>query len=236
MVENKMDRRNFLKFGTSSALVGTALLLNGCEEIPLLEETPAFVDENKTAILMDTSLCVECHACRVACQNHNNLPVDKSYIKFESVEKGTFPQVEYTISRHSCKHCNEAPCVNVCPVKALYKGKTGFTHMKFETCIGCGLCKMNCPYDVPVIASGKMYKCVGCEDLITDGQAPACVDTCITNSLKYGPAKDLIEEAKARVEKLKVKYPEANLYGTTQQNGLGLLLILRHAPQNYTLI
>ncbi|OEF97676.1 4Fe-4S dicluster domain-containing protein [Desulfuribacillus alkaliarsenatis] len=237
MLEKKIDRRNLLKIGTTSAVVGTALLFTGCEEEAA---APIFTDATKTAILMDTSLCVECHACRVACQNHNALPVEQSYIKFESVEKGSFPKVEYHLSRNSCMHCTDAPCVDICPVKALYKGDTGFTHMNYDACIGCGMCKMQCPYDVPVIAevdsARKMFKCQGCEDLITEGQEPACVNTCIANSLKYGPVEEMIDAAKARVEVLKVKYPKANVYGVTQQDGLGLILILRDDAKEFKLV
>ncbi len=230
--ETLMNRRNFFKIAsTSVALTGAAILLTGCEE-----ETASFANTAKMAILMDSSLCVECHACRVACQNHNGLPVEQSYISFPSIEKGKFPKVEYHLTRKSCMHCTDAPCVDACPMQALYKGESGFTHMNFEACIGCGVCKSVCPYDIPVINEGKMYKCTGCQDLVSAGKEPACVDTCISNAVQYGSAEELIAKANERVAKIKGKYPAAALYGVTQQNGLGLLLILRTDAKDFALV
>ena len=184
----------------------------------------------RMGILKDTSLCVACYACRVACQNHNGLSVEQTNITLKFREKGTFPNVEYHLTRKSCMHCASAPCVSACPTSALHVNEKGFVNYVNNTndaCIGCSACIRVCPFDVPKISDGKMYKCTGCEDLITSGQEPACVDTCIANALQYGTVDELIAKAHQRLGKIRVKYPNANLYNVAEYGGLGTLLILR---------
>ena len=190
--------------------------------------------DTRMAILMDTSLCVECYACRVACQNHNNLPAEQTHISFEFQELGTFPRVEHHLARKSCMHCATAPCVPICPVAAIHTNPKGFVNVT-DACIACRLCIRACPYDVPKISEGQMYKCTGCDNLVASGLEPACVDTCIANALHYGTREELIAKANERLEKIKAKYPAANLYGVTEQGGLGLLLILRTSPDAFGL-
>lgn len=194
---------------------------------------------NRMAILMDTSLCVQCYACRVACQNHNGLAVEQTYISFNFREKGTFPNVQHHLMPKSCRHCASAPCVTACPVNVLHTNAQGFVNYVGDTdagCIGCEFCIRSCPYDVPKMAAGKMYKCTGCEPLVARGQQPACVDTCIANALQYGPRDELIAMANQRLAKVRVKYPDANLYGVTEQGGLGVLLVLRINYEEFPLV
>lgn len=233
----KISRRNFIKL---SAITCTATTLAvGCSSektTPAEGEQIGVPSTGEMALLMDTSLCVECQACRVACQNENSLPVELSYIRFDFIEYGEYPKVEHQICRKSCMHCTDAPCVEECPVKALYKGEQGFTHLDYEKCIGCGMCARSCPYDVPTIHEGKMYKCIGCPELINDGKAPACASTCLANAVTYGPIEEMIAKAEERVAKIKNKYPDANVYGLEQMNGLNLLLVLRRKPSEFDLI
>jgi formate dehydrogenase iron-sulfur subunit len=135
-------------------------------------------------------------------------------------------------------HCADAPCVSICPLGALHTNEKGFVNYvddSDDACIGCSLCISACPYNVPEISDGKMHKCTGCESLIFAGQEPACVDTCITNALQYGPAEELITKANERLNQIRSKYPDANLYGVTEQGGLGTLLILRTSPDEFGL-
>ena len=184
----------------------------------------------RMGILMDTSLCVACYACRVACQNHNGLAAEQTNISFRFREKGTFPGVEYHLARRSCMHCATPGCVSACPLKLLHTNESGFVNFINDTneaCIGCGMCASACPYNIPGIGEGKMYKCTGCESLVAEGKEPACVDTCIAKALQYGPVDELIAAANRRLEQVKVKYPNAHLYGVTEQGGLGMVMILR---------
>ena len=232
----KMDRRAFIK---CSAAAGAATAFAATGVLAGAQETARGQQGQRMALLMDNSLCVNCQSCRVACQNENSLPIKEKYIRFDYVDSGTWPNVSHHVNRHSCQHCADAPCVDICPVEALFKGPEGFTHLDFEACIGCGGCQMVCPFDVPVISdepvSGepKMYKCTACRHLITEGKKPACATTCITNAVDYGPWDEMLNKAEKRVEVLRKRYPEANVYGKTQQDGLGLLLILRTPAEQY---
>lgn len=229
----EMNRRNFLK--TSAVAGSAAVVLGGCAGVQTGEAPQA----PRMALLMDNSLCVNCQACRLACQNENSLPVVQKYIRFDYLERGEFPNVEHLVNRHSCQHCADAPCVDVCPVDALYKGEGGFTYTDFETCIGCQLCLGACPFEVPTFGTDpetgawKMYKCNACKHLVTQGGTPACATTCLANAVQYGTWDEMVAKAEDRVAELKETYPEANLYGTTQQDGLGLLIVLRTPPADY---
>lgn len=235
----ELNRRDFLKV---SAVTGAATMLAaGCAGAPGVAAEGVTDDRprGRMALLMDNSLCVNCQACRLACQNENMLPVERKYIRFDYVNKGRFPDTTHFVNRHSCQHCGNAPCIEVCPVDALYKGPEGFTHVDFEACIGCQLCGTVCPYDVPVYnedpASGawKMYKCSGCEHLVSQGGTPACASTCMTEAVQYGTWDEMLAKAEARVTQLRDTYPEAEVYGATQQDGLGLLLVLRTPAADY---
>ncbi len=240
----RVSRRQFLKAsgfaGAATALVtGTAAAQTVSPNLEGTSENGQNPATNRMAMLMDNSLCVNCHSCRLACQNENKLPVTEKYIRFDYIETGRFPNVKRLLNRHSCMHCEEAPCIGVCPVNALEKGAEGFTHTDFETCIGCGVCLHVCPFEVPVISEEagtgkpKMYKCNGCRHLIAAGIAPACATNCITGAVQYGTWDEMRAKAEERVAKLRATSPGANVYGIDEQGGLGLLLVLRTPPADY---
>ncbi len=187
----------------------------------------------REGIYMDTSLCVECHACRLACQLQNQLPPEDTYIKLKFVERGEFPKVAHLICRQSCLHCLQAPCVEVCPAKAVQKSaQTSLTLYDATKCIGCGLCVKACPFGVPQLKGGKALRCTGCPDLTESGKAPACVGTCITNALKFGEREQLSQEGEKRVAALKGTFPDTLVYSPAR---LGLLQVLRDKPATFNL-
>ncbi len=189
----------------------------------------------RKAIYKDTSLCVECHACRVACQMHNSLKPEHAYIKFLDVEDGKYPATTYSLARKSCHHCGKPACVAACPVKAIVKGKSELTYYDISKCIGCGACAAVCPYEVPEIIDSKAIRCTGCPDLVEANRSPACVDTCITNALKFGDRTAMLADAEKRVPLLKKGFPDAALYGRENHGGLGLLQVLRAKSVSFKL-
>ena len=230
--ENTESRRSFLKKG---ATMGGATLLAG---MGLGQKTLQAEDlsTEKKALFLDQSLCVECQACRVACQNENEFPITAQSIRFKSYEQGSYPDVEYRASRWSCFHCNDAPCIDVCPVDALEKDVGEMTVTDIETCIGCEECIGACPYEVPEVIEGKMYKCNGCDHLLVHEQKPACVTTCPTYAMEFGSQKEMAEIGRERVRSLEDEGEEAYLYGLEAQDGLGLLMVLRAEPESFDLI
>ena len=98
-------------------------------------------------MMIDTTKCVGCFACSVSCQMQNELSLDVSFIKFYEQESGVFPNVRNEIIPVQCQHCEDAPCVTVCPTKATYVNEHGIVLVDEEKCIGCKYCMVACPYN-----------------------------------------------------------------------------------------
>ncbi len=102
----------------------------------------------KYGMVIDLDLCFGCRACMVACKIENNTPYSHFWMYVFRLEEGEYPNTEVTFLPRPCMHCDNAPCVKVCPVGARYKEKTGFVGMDWERCIGCRYCEVACPYGV----------------------------------------------------------------------------------------
>ncbi len=196
----------------------------------------------RMAILFDSSLCLGCQACRVACQGQNSTGPAATFLRVPTTESGTYPRVAAATRRAACLHCGEAACVSVCPAKATYKGPTGLTHVNVEQCIECGLCVKACPFGVPVLRAGypkagmrRAFRCVGCENLVNAGGTPACISTCIGGALSYGPREELLRQAAARAGALRAANPNASVYDSARLGGLNVLMVLRQPPAAYGL-
>ena len=96
----------------------------------------------KFGFLIDHRKCIGCHACSLACKEEHQVPlgVYRTWVKY--VEKGAFPNTRRLFTVLRCNHCEDAPCVTICPVTALYKRSDGIVDFNPETCIGCKACKI----------------------------------------------------------------------------------------------
>ncbi len=101
-------------------------------------------------MVIDQHKCTGCGACAMACKQENNVQDGHYWCNYQTEMKGTFPDVQYTYTPTFCNHCDNAPCIPVCPVepKAIYKNKDGLTLMDSDRCIGCQACQRRCPYGV----------------------------------------------------------------------------------------
>ena len=155
----------------------------------------------------DTSVCIGCKACEVACKEWNDLEAEAthnfgSYQSHEDLTANTwdlmrFAEVDldngdlaWLIRKDSCMHCDEPGCLLACPAPgAIVQYENGIVDFDQTKCIGCQYCIAGCPFDIPRFdsSSKKVYKCTMCSDRVADGMEPACVKACPTGAI--GPIR-----------------------------------------------
>lgn len=187
---------------------------------------------NAVGFLTDTTLCIGCKACEVACKQWNQLPMDNfgytgnsydntgdlgattwRHVSFvERLDDGTGArptslkafQSNWLMMSDVCKHCVNAGCMEACPTGAIVRTEFGTVVIQQDVCNGCGYCLPACPYGVPDLSptSHLARKCTLCYDRLTEGMEPACAKACPTESIQFGPLSELRERAEQRVAKL----------------------------------
>jgi Fe-S-cluster-containing dehydrogenase component/formate-dependent nitrite reductase membrane component NrfD len=142
--------------------------------------------------IIDNRRCIGCHACTVACKAEHDTPigVNRTWVKY--VEKGVFPETRRVFTVHRCNHCEDAPCVEICPVRSLYVRPDGIVDFDRERCIGCKACMQACPYDALHIDpdTRTSTKCNYCAHRIDRGLEPACVIVCPVHAIISGDVDD----------------------------------------------
>ncbi len=138
--------------------------------------------------IIDNRKCIGCHACTVACKTENHVPltVNRTWVKY--VEKGTYPNTRRVFQVTRCNHCENPPCVTICPVTAMYQRKDGIVDFSSERCIGCKACMQACPYDSIYIDpdEGTAAKCHYCAHRTEVGLEPSCVVVCPEHAIIAG--------------------------------------------------
>jgi formate dehydrogenase iron-sulfur subunit len=198
----------------------------------------------------DTSVCIGCKACEVACKEWNGIPEDApsftgdSYdntgalgadtwrhvafieqpTRVDGVEADGAGGVRWLMSSDVCKHCTSAACLDVCPTGALFRTEFGTVVVQEDVCNGCGYCVSACPFGVidRRESDGRAWKCTLCYDRLKDGEEPACAKACPTDSIQFGELDELRERARGRLEELhRDGVEEARLYGEDPGDGVG---------------
>ncbi len=211
----------------------------------------------EVAKLIDTSKCIGCKACQVACMEWNdtrdevghNVGVydnpadltDKSWTIMRFAEyENPVGDLEWLIRKDGCMHCEDPGCLKACPSPgAIVQYTNGIVDFHEENCIGCGYCVTGCPFDVPRISEKdkKAYKCTLCSDRVAVGQEPACVKTCPTGAIVFGTKEDMQHHASERIEDLKSRgFENAGLYDPAGVGGTHVMYVLHHAdkPELYS--
>lgn len=149
---------------------------------------------NRLQMIIDSSRCIDCKACMVACKIANNVPGGqwRNWIKIERSGGDAAGNTSNTTVHYQpggCMHCAEAPCLAACPTKATYRNTAnGVIMVDHALCIGCGNCIPACPYGAR-FRHAKLNivdKCDFCTHRLSQGLAPACVDTCPTKARSFG--------------------------------------------------
>lgn len=143
-------------------------------------------------MLINTKKCIGCYACRTACQRQNGLDPTDSFIRFEEREVGEYPSVSVEHVPLQCMHCEDAPCVAVCPTGAAFIGADGIVGVDEGRCIGCKYCMAACPYGarIQIKKTGVIEKCRFCWYEGEPGNPPRCVGTCISGARLFGDLDD----------------------------------------------
>jgi Fe-S-cluster-containing dehydrogenase component/formate-dependent nitrite reductase membrane component NrfD len=142
--------------------------------------------------VIDQRKCIGCHACTVACKEENQVPLGafRTWVKY--VERGHYPDTRRYFSVLRCNHCDDAPCVSICPTVALYRRSDGIVDFDGERCIGCKSCMQACPYDALYIdpRTQTAAKCNYCAHRVEVGLEPACVIVCPVQAIMAGDLDD----------------------------------------------
>ena len=151
---------------------------------------------------IDTTRCMGCQTCAVACKVSNDVPGELYWAHVEGLDgdlyrpTGTFPKVKMNFRPTLCNHCAEPACVANCPTGAMQKDpETGIVNNDKEKCIGCMTCEKSCPYGHPVqLDDGLSHKCVLCSDENPEGTPdPTCAKACPVRALEFGTLSELRE-------------------------------------------
>jgi Fe-S-cluster-containing dehydrogenase component/formate-dependent nitrite reductase membrane component NrfD len=142
--------------------------------------------------VIDQRTCIGCHACTVACKEENHVPLGafRTWVKY--VERGHYPDTRRYFSVLRCNHCDDAPCVTICPTRALYRRTDGIVDFDGARCIGCKSCMQACPYDALYIdpTTQTAAKCHYCAHRVEVGLEPACVIVCPEQAIIAGDLDD----------------------------------------------
>ena len=215
----------------------------------------------RVGFFTDTSLCIGCKACEVACKEWNHVPATADigwfatsydntgqldanhwrHVAFMEQHSSADGQVRWLMNSDVCKHCASAACLEACPTGALFRTEFDTVVVQEDVCNGCGYCVPACPFGVLDRRSddGRVWKCTLCYDRLRDGEEPACAMACPTKSIQFGPLDELRERARGRVSELHEQgCSEARLYGEDAADGvdgMGAFFLLLDEPSVYGL-
>lgn len=210
----------------------------------------------------DTTVCIGCKACEVACKEWNQLPSTQGgentlsgesydntrrldgihwrHVKFVEQFSADRSQGRWLMMSDVCKHCVQAGCLEVCPTGAIIRTEFDSVVIQSNVCNGCRACIAACPFGVIEVnpVSHTAQKCTLCYDRLQVGLEPACSKACPTDSIQFGPISELRQRAQHRVQQLQDQgESRAFLYGADDGmlGGLNAFYLLVDKPEVYGL-
>jgi formate dehydrogenase iron-sulfur subunit len=188
----------------------------------------------RAAILTDTTKCIGCNECVLACKKVNHLKQDvpRRWDLDDGLSARNWTSVlgqpEDKYVRKQCRHCLEPACVSACPVGAMHKTEIGAVVYDSSKCLGCRYCMMACPFGIPRYDWSRVVpyvrKCILCYDRIEQGGQPACTEACPTQATIFGDRDELLAEAHRRIRENPGKYVD-RVWGESEVGGTSVLYL-----------
>ncbi|MBU0510050.1 4Fe-4S dicluster domain-containing protein [bacterium] len=192
------------------------------------------------AMLIDSTRCIGCRGCQIACKQWNELPAEqttffasKGYQNPRDLSSKTWTVItynevqiqdrfEWVFGKLQCFHCNIPACATACPVGALWKTEEGPVAYDANICLGCRYCQLACPFLVPRFEWDRIFpkimKCTMCDDRVVAGLEPACSKVCPTDAIIFGDREVLVAEAENRIS-LNPRGYVHHIYGKDEVGG-----------------
>lgn len=228
-----ITRRRALQVALAGAAAAVAKPIHAASE-------PRVAPPDAVGLLYDSTLCIGCKTCMVACREANGLEPDTSWSnglyqapldlneKTKTVIKLYEDGNQRAFMKAQCMHCVDPACASACMLGAFKKREHGIVSYDPALCVGCRYCEVACPYNVPKFewskAAPKMVKCELCKDRLAVGKQPACTDVCPRKAVIFGSRDDLLKEAHRRLAENPGKYVQ-KVYGENDGGGTQCLYI-----------
>ncbi len=235
-----MDRRKFLGLAGAAAASAAVSSADQAKEAP--RPAPPTPEQQKefVGILVDTTRCIGCRQCEIACAEAHDLPIpdvkhdgglehhrEPSTTQWTVVNK--FDTDKGTVFvKKQCMHCGQPACAAACPTNAMEKTHEGPVIWHGDRCMGCRYCMVACPFEIPKFEysspNPRIQKCIMCYDRLQDGKLPACVEACPADALQFGTKRELMEIARTRIYQNPEKYVH-HIYGQYEVGGTGWIYL-----------
>jgi Fe-S-cluster-containing dehydrogenase component len=231
----RLDRRSMMKGALAG---GAAAVASAALPAPAHARARRLPDAEDVGLLYDATLCIGCKACVVGCREANGMKPESSTGLWDDPTdlSGSTRNVirvyregeESSFFKAQCLHCTDPACVSACMLGALHKSKWGIVAYDKDSCIGCRICQVACPFNVPKFqwasATPQIVKCELCRHRLAEGKEPGCTAVCPTKAVIFGKRSELLAEAKRRLAAQPERY-FPKIYGETDAGGTAVLYL-----------